>query len=51
MKSRRICCAGHVGRMEKRRMHIGYFWGSQKERDHQVDLDIDGSILKWNIQK
>jgi hypothetical protein len=32
-------------------MHIGYWWGSQKERDHQDDADIGGSeILKWILE-
>jgi hypothetical protein len=26
--------AGYVAQMERRGMHIGYWWGSQKERDH-----------------
>jgi hypothetical protein len=30
IKSRRMRCSGHVARMG-RRMHIGYWWGSQKE--------------------
>jgi hypothetical protein len=34
IKSRRMKWAGHVARMEKREMHIGYWWGSQKEGDH-----------------
>jgi hypothetical protein len=34
MKSRRMRCAEHVARMGRRGMHIGYWWGSQKERDH-----------------
>jgi hypothetical protein len=35
IKSRRMRWAGHVSRMgEKREMHIGYWWGSQKEGDH-----------------
>jgi hypothetical protein len=25
---------GHIARMGRRGMHIGYWWGSQKERDH-----------------
>jgi hypothetical protein len=34
IKSRRIRWAGHVERMGRRGMHIGYWWGSQKVRDH-----------------
>jgi hypothetical protein len=32
--SRRMKWAGHVARMGKRGMHIGYGWESQKGRDH-----------------
>jgi hypothetical protein len=34
MKSRRMRWAGHVARMGRRGLHIGYWWGSQEERDH-----------------
>jgi hypothetical protein len=34
IKSRRMKWAGHVARMEQRRMRMGYWWESQKERDH-----------------
>jgi hypothetical protein len=31
---------------ERRGMHAGFWWKSQKERDHYEDLDVGGSI-KW----
>jgi hypothetical protein len=34
MKSRGMRWAGHVARMGRRGVHIGYWSGSQKERDH-----------------
>jgi hypothetical protein len=33
-KSRRMRWSGHVARMGRRGMHIGYWWESQNERDH-----------------
>jgi hypothetical protein len=33
IKSRRMRLAGHVARMGRRGMHIGYWWENQKERD------------------
>jgi hypothetical protein len=33
-------------------MHIGYWWESQKVRDHWEDLDLGGwTILKWILQR
>jgi hypothetical protein len=49
IKSRNMRWAEIVGRMgEKRGTHIGYWWGSQKVRDHWEDRDVGGwTILKW----
>jgi hypothetical protein len=33
-KSRRMRWAGHVARIGRRGMHVGYWWESQNERDH-----------------
>jgi hypothetical protein len=33
-------------------MNLGFWWDSQKERDHQEELDVGGRIiLKWNLEK
>jgi hypothetical protein len=33
-------------------MHIGYWWESHKERNHQDDLDVCGSIIsKWIFER
>jgi hypothetical protein len=38
--------------MGRRGMHIGFWWESQKERDHYECLDIGGRIiLKWILQE
>jgi hypothetical protein len=34
IKSRRMRWAGYVTRTGEKRMHIGYWWESQRERDH-----------------
>jgi hypothetical protein len=44
IKSRRIIWTGNVARMGRRGMHMGCWWESQKERDHEEDQDIGG----WN---
>jgi hypothetical protein len=40
IKSRRVRLEGHVARMGRRGMHVGYWWESQKKRDHQEDQDV-----------
>jgi hypothetical protein len=34
IKSRRMRLAGHIARMKRREMHIGYWWENQKKQDH-----------------
>jgi hypothetical protein len=37
---------------ERRGILTGYWWGSQKVRDHWEDLDVGGwTILKWILEK
>jgi hypothetical protein len=52
MKSRKMSLAGHVARMGRRGMLVGFWWESQKERDHYKDLDIGRRIiLKWILER
>jgi hypothetical protein len=33
-------------------MHIGYWWGRQKEQEHCEDRDVGGwKILKWILER
>jgi hypothetical protein len=52
MNSKRMRLAKHVARMGRRGMQIGFWWGSEKERDLQEDLDIGGRIiLRWILER
>jgi hypothetical protein len=42
VKSRRMRWAGHVERMGEERKCTGFWWESQKERDHLEDQGVDG---------
>jgi hypothetical protein len=46
-EARRMRLAGHIARMGRRGMHIGYWWESRKVRDHWVDQNVGG----WTILK
>jgi hypothetical protein len=38
--------------MGKTAMHIGYWWESQKERDHWEDQKVGKwTVLKWILEK
>jgi hypothetical protein len=32
-------------------MHIGFWWESQKVRDHYEDLYVGGMIIKMDLRK
>jgi hypothetical protein len=52
INSRSMRWTGHIARMGKRGMHIGFWLESQKERDHYEDLDVGGRIiLKWILEE
>jgi hypothetical protein len=34
---------------EQEYIYVGYWWESQKERDNQVDQDVDGWIILKSI--
>jgi hypothetical protein len=52
IKSRRMRWAGHVARMGRGGMHIGYWLESPKERDRLEDQDVDGwTIFKWILER
>jgi hypothetical protein len=52
IKPARMRWTGCVERITKRRMHIGFCLGSQKEGGHYEDLDVGGKIiLKWILEK
>jgi hypothetical protein len=51
IKLRTMRWAGYVGRIGGRRMHIGYWWESQKERDHWKDQDVCVDNIKMDLRE
>jgi hypothetical protein len=52
IKSRRMRWAGHVERMDRRGLHIGFWWESQRDRTRYEDVEVGGSImLEWILEK
>jgi hypothetical protein len=52
MTSRTMRWEGHVARIGRRGMHVGFLWESQKERDHWEDEDVgECIILKWILER
>jgi hypothetical protein len=52
IKSRRMRWTGMQHEWRRGGMHIGYWWESQKERDHWEDQDVDGwTILKCILER
>jgi hypothetical protein len=52
IKSRRMRWVIQVARIGRRGAPIGYWWESQRERDHYEDQDAGGCILlKWILER
>jgi hypothetical protein len=49
--SRRMRLAGHAARIGRRELHIGFWWGNLRERDHLEDLGVHGIIFKRIFKK
>ena len=51
IKSLRMRWAGHVGRMGRGEVHVGFWWENLRESERLEYPGIDGSmILKWVFQ-
>jgi hypothetical protein len=52
IKSRRILWAWHVARMGEGETYTGFWWESQKEKDHLKNQGVDGRIgSKWTLER
>jgi hypothetical protein len=44
--------AGHVARIGRGKVYIGFWWGNVREREHLEDPGVDGRIiLRWIFRK
>jgi len=37
--------AGHVARVGGGDVHVGFWWGNLRDRDHLEDPDVDGTLI------
>jgi hypothetical protein len=51
IQSRRMRLAGHVARLGRRGTHIGYWWDSQKKRDHKKTKRRWVDNIKMDLRK
>jgi hypothetical protein len=55
IKSKRMRWAGQVARIGREAVCTGFWWENRRERDHFVDLSVDGMIIlrrifrKWDV--
>jgi hypothetical protein len=50
-KTRKMRLAERVARTGIQEVHIGFWWGNERERDLLADLGAEGLILKWICEK
>jgi hypothetical protein len=36
---------------ERAEVHTGFWWGNLRERDHSLDLGLDGSVILKPVSK
>jgi hypothetical protein len=46
--SRRVRCVGHVARMRREGMHVGYWWESRKENQDVDNIKINLREIGWD---
>jgi hypothetical protein len=52
INSRRMRWQSYIARMGRKGTHIGFWWESQKAKDHKEDLDLGGrTILTWILEE